>query len=71
MEVSTCHSVLAIRSESGRRYRISRGEAIANAEIDRAGQRLVASVTVETVRELGLEVVSEVVAIIEASDVPT
>ncbi len=48
---------------------ITRGEAIANVAIDVAGQRLVASVTVEAVNELGLDTGSEVVAVIKASDV--
>ena len=33
---------------------ISQGEAIANVELDAGGVRLVASITVEAVRELGL-----------------
>lgn len=48
---------------------INRGEAIANVELEVAGQRLVASVTVEAVEELGLEPGSEVIAVIKASDV--
>jgi molybdopterin-binding protein len=48
---------------------ISRGEAIANVELDVAGQRLVASITVEAVDELGLEPGTEVLAVIKASDV--
>jgi molybdopterin-binding protein len=48
---------------------IRRGEAIANVVIDVAGQRLVASITVEAVKELGLSEGSEVTAIIKASDV--
>jgi molybdate transport system regulatory protein len=48
---------------------ISRGEAIANVELDVAGQRLVASITVEAVDELGLEPGAEVLAVIKASDV--
>lgn len=48
---------------------ISSGEAIANVAIDVAGQRLVASITVEAVRELGLTPGDEVTAIIKASDV--
>jgi molybdopterin-binding protein len=48
---------------------ITMGEAIANVELDVAGQRLVASITVEAVRELGLEAGSEIVAVIKASDV--
>jgi molybdopterin-binding protein len=48
---------------------IHRGEAIANVIIDVAGQRLVASITVEAVDELGLSEGSGVTAIIKASDV--
>jgi molybdopterin-binding protein len=48
---------------------IKRGEAIANVEIDVAGNRLVASITVEAVEELGLAEGSEVTAVIKASDV--
>lgn len=48
---------------------IHRGEAIANVVIDVAGQRLVASITVEAVQELGLSEGSSVTAIIKASDV--
>jgi len=45
------------------------GEAIANVELDACGDRLVASITVEAVKELGLAEGSEVVAVIKASDV--
>jgi molybdopterin-binding protein len=48
---------------------INRGEAIANVELDVAGQRLVASITVEAVDELGLEPGSEILAVVKASDV--
>jgi molybdopterin-binding protein len=48
---------------------INRGEAIANIQLDAGGVRLVASITVEAVRELGLEVGSEVTAVVKASDV--
>jgi molybdopterin-binding protein len=48
---------------------IRRGEAIANVELDVAGQRLVASITVEAVEELGLTEGSKVTALIKASDV--
>jgi molybdopterin-binding protein len=48
---------------------ITRGEAIANVALDVNGQRLVASITVEAVEELGLAVGSEVTAVIKASDV--
>ena len=48
---------------------ITKGEAIANVELDVAGQRLVASITVEATEELGLEPGSEIIAVIKASDV--
>jgi molybdopterin-binding protein len=48
---------------------IRRGEAIANVILDVAGQRLVASITVEAVDELGLTEGSSVTAIVKASDV--
>jgi len=48
---------------------ITTGEAIANVELDANGVRLVASVTVEAVRDLGLAVGSEVTAVIKASEV--
>jgi molybdopterin-binding protein len=54
---------------SGRVTGITRGEAAANVELDAGGVRLVASITVEAVNELGLAVGSEVVAIVKASDV--
>ena len=48
---------------------INRGEAIANVVLDVSGQRLVASITVEAVQELGLSEGSQVTAIVKASDV--
>jgi len=48
---------------------INAGEAIANVELDANGVRLVASITVEAVKQLGLAKGSEVTAIIKASDV--
>ena len=48
---------------------ITHGDAIANVELDAGGVRLVASITVEAVRDLGLAEGSEVVALIKASDV--
>jgi molybdopterin-binding protein len=48
---------------------IRRGEAIANVVLDVAGQRVVASITVEAVEELGLAQGSSVTAVIKASDV--
>ncbi len=54
---------------SGTVSEIRRGEAIANVVLDVAGQRLVASITVEAVQELGLSEGSSVTAIVKASDV--
>ena len=49
---------------------INAGEAIANVELDAGGgTRLVASITVEAVRQLGLTEGSQVTAVIKASDV--
>jgi molybdopterin-binding protein len=48
---------------------INQGEAIANVELDASGIRLVASITVEAVRELGIAEGSRVTAVIKASDV--
>jgi len=48
---------------------ISSGEAIANVELDANGIRLVASITVEAVRDLGLKDGTDVVALVKASDV--
>lgn len=48
---------------------IRRGAAIANVVLDVAGQRLVASITIEAVEELGLTEGSKVTAVVKASDV--
>lgn len=48
---------------------IKRGEAIANVVLDIGGQRLVASITVEAVDELGLSEGTHATAVIKASDV--
>ena len=48
---------------------ITRGEAIANVELDANGVRLMASITVEAVNDLGLTEGSTVTALIKASDV--
>ncbi len=47
---------------------INYGEAIANVELDACGSRLVSSITVEAVKQLGLAEGSEVTVIIKASD---
>ena len=48
---------------------INAGEAIANVELDANRVRLVASITVEAVSQLGLTEGSSVTAVIKASDV--
>ena len=48
---------------------IKAGAAIANVELDANGVRLVASITVEAVSDLGLAEGSEVIAVIKASEV--
>lgn len=48
---------------------ITTGEATANVELDADGTRMVASITVEAARELGITEGSEVIAMIKASDV--
>jgi molybdopterin-binding protein len=48
---------------------ISRGASIANVGLDVGGQRVVASITVEAVDELGITPGAEVIAVIKASDV--
>jgi len=48
---------------------VTRGEAIANVELDANGTRLVASVTIEAADELGIAEGSAVTAIVKASDV--
>jgi molybdate transport system regulatory protein len=48
---------------------VSEGAAIANVEVDVGGQRVVASITVEAARELGLRDGAEVTVIVKASDV--
>jgi molybdopterin-binding protein len=54
---------------SGTVTKMTQGEAIANVELDCSGQRIVASITVEAVNELGLQEGSEATAVIKASDV--
>jgi molybdopterin-binding protein len=54
---------------SGTVTSINKGEAIVNVVLDVAGQRLVASITVEAVGDLGLAEGSEVTAVIKSSDV--
>ncbi|HEY4278001.1 MAG TPA: TOBE domain-containing protein [Conexibacter sp.] len=49
--------------------RVNEGAAIGNVELEVAGHRLVASITVEAINDLGLRPGSEVIAIVKASDV--
>jgi molybdopterin-binding protein len=49
--------------------KITRGEAIANVVLDVGGGRIVASITVEAVDDLGLKEGSSATAVIKASDV--
>jgi molybdopterin-binding protein len=48
---------------------ITAGEAIANVHLDANGVSLVASITVDAVRDLGLTEGSNVIAVIKASEV--
>ena len=48
---------------------VNKGAAIANVAVDVGGQRLVSSITVEAVDELGLAEGSTVTVIVKASDV--
>jgi molybdopterin-binding protein len=54
---------------SARVIGITHGEATANVELDAGGVRLVASITVEAAKELGLAAGRDVVAVVKASDV--
>jgi molybdopterin-binding protein len=47
----------------------TKSEAIANVELDVAGQRLVASITVEAMKDLDLQAGAEVLAVVKAPDV--
>jgi molybdopterin-binding protein len=49
--------------------KITRGEAIANVVLDVGGQRIVSSITVEAVDDLGLKEGQTASAVIKASDV--
>ena len=63
MRLSTRNQITATVVE------INAGDAIANVVMDANGQRLVASITVEAVRELGISAGSQVIALVKASDV--
>jgi len=54
---------------AGRVIEVTEGEAIANVAVEVGGQRLVASITVEAARDLGLAPGTDVVLVIKASDV--
>jgi len=49
--------------------KVTEGPATANVELECDGMRLVASITVEAARELGLETGKQVTAIVKATDV--
>jgi molybdopterin-binding protein len=53
----------------GRVARITSGEVISTVELDVAGQRVVATITTEAVRQLGLDEGQEATAIVKATDV--
>ena len=63
------HETQRTQPAPGTVTRINRGAAIANVEIDVAGQRVVASITVEAVDSLEIREGDEVTAVIKASDV--
>ena len=48
---------------------VRKGAAIANVVVDVGGQRIVSSITVEAVDDLGLAEGSEVTVVVKASDV--
>jgi molybdopterin-binding protein len=54
---------------AGKVVSVNHGASIANVELDVAGQRLVASITVEAANELDLGPGTEIIAVIKASDV--
>lgn len=54
---------------SGTVTSVNEGAAIANVAVDVNGQRVVASITVEAARELGLKEGADVTVIVKASDV--
>ncbi len=54
---------------NGKVTSITKGEAIANVVVDVNGQRVVSSITVEAVADLGISEGSEVTIVIKASDV--
>src|SRR5215475_8454141 len=64
------HMKLSARNQiPARVVSVNNGAAIANVELDANGVRLMASITVEAVRELGITEGSQVTAVIKASDV--
>ena len=63
------HATECPQPDPGQGHQHHAGEAIANVELDANGVRLVASITVEAVRDLGLAEGSQVTAVIKASEV--
>ena len=54
---------------SGTVKEVNKGAAIANVVVDVGGERIVSSITVEAVDQLGLSEGSKVTVIVKASDV--
>jgi molybdopterin-binding protein len=54
---------------AGRVVGITQGQATANVSVDVSGMTVVAAITVDAVRELGLVEGTEVTVVIKASDV--
>ena len=54
---------------SGTVTQVNKGAAIANVVVDVGGERIVSSITVEAVDQLGLSEGSKVTVIVKASDV--
>ena len=64
------HEISFLAADVANPHVFGRNETFtANVALDANGTRLVASITVEAVQELGLAEGSEVVAVIKASDV--
>lgn len=53
----------------GRVEQITRGSATANVQVSVAGMSMTAAITVDAVDELGIDVGSDVIVIVKASDV--
>ena len=69
MKQMTTTKLSARNKLPGRVTGITEGQATANVHVDVSGMTIVASITIEAVKELGLVKGSEVTVIIKASDV--